>query len=123
VPWAVAMKNEMLDQWVTSKGPIYASLHTGAPGSTGANEATGGSPAYARKVLAFSASSAGAKALSGAVIFDIPAGTYSYVGFWLTASGSTGYRGYELITPATFASQDVYALAAGAFDLNQVASA
>lgn len=33
----------------------YISLHTGDPGTTGANEATGGSPAYARKLTTWAA--------------------------------------------------------------------
>lgn len=123
MPWAVAMKNEMLDAWLAHVGTLYGSLHTANPGSTGANEATGGSPAYARKPLSWSSSASGAMPLSASVLWDIPAGTYNFVGIWLTSSGGTGFRLYEPITPGTFASQDIYALAAGAIDLNAVASA
>jgi len=52
----------------------YVSLHTADPGTTGANEATGGSPAYARKLSTWTAS---AGVVSGTqVTVDVPAGTY-----------------------------------------------
>lgn len=72
----------------------FASLHTADPTTVGGNEATGGSPAYARQSLTFSA--AGAQGPLGAAaqpatpgvawcdlaIFDLPTGTYGWVGLW-----------------------------------------
>lgn len=83
---------------------LYISLHTADPGTTGVNEATGGTPAYARKAPTFNAGGAagplGASAQpatpgvawSGQVSFDVPAGTYTHFGVWdaLTAGGFRG---------------------------------
>lgn len=58
-----------------------ASAHTAFPGSTGANEVTGGS--YARVAATFAASSGGTRLLSAAVNFNIPAGTtVRWLGLW-----------------------------------------
>lgn len=60
----------------------YASMHSGFPGEAGANEISGGTPAYARKAITLAAASGGARATSGAVTFDIPVGaTLRWVGF------------------------------------------
>ena len=53
----------------------YLSLHTGVPDSTGSLEATGGSPAYARKAVTWAAAASGQRANSGTITFDVPAGT------------------------------------------------
>jgi hypothetical protein len=90
-----------------------ASLHTGAAGTTGANEATGGSPAYARKACTFSGGASDGSAVASQVTFDAPAGTYTEVGFWAgsTFVGSlplTGavlaVQGQVLVTPTLTAS-------------------
>jgi hypothetical protein len=59
-----------------------ASLHTAFPGSTGANEVTGGAPAYAQKAVTINAASGGSRVLNAAVTFDVPACTVKWVGFW-----------------------------------------
>ena len=60
-----------------------ASLHTAFPGTTGANEVTGGAPAYARKNITMNASAGGSgRSLNASVTFDVPATTVRYVGFW-----------------------------------------
>lgn len=63
---------------------------------TAAGEATGGTPAYARLAVAWAAASAGARANSGALAFNAPAGTYGFVSFWNALTGNTGtqYLGY-----------------------------
>lgn len=63
-----------------------ASLHSGFPGATGANEVSGGSPAYARKGVTFGAASGGFRSLSAAVTFDVPATTVRWVGYWNTST-------------------------------------
>lgn len=61
-----------------------ASLHTGFPGSTGANEVSGGS--YARVAPSVGAAS-GAVRTASSMAFSVPAGTtVRWVGFW---NGST----------------------------------
>ncbi|WP_022699291.1 phage tail fiber protein [Euryhalocaulis caribicus] len=64
-----AAKNTMLD----ALSGLHLSLHTGDPGSTGANEVTGGS--YARQPAAFDAADAGSRALSGDETFAVPGST------------------------------------------------
>jgi len=79
-----------------------ASLHTANPTTVGNNEATGGSPAYARQQLTFA--SAGQQGPLGAaiqpatpgiawsneVVFDLPAGTYGWLGLWGFPDGGDG---------------------------------
>lgn len=70
-------KNLMLDALDESlaTGADFGALHT-AYSTTGANELTGGSPAYARKGLTWAAAASGAKALAATFpTWDIPAGT------------------------------------------------
>lgn len=68
----------------------YASLHS-AYSSTGANELSGGSPAYAREAVTWSAASGSSKAsASVAAAFNVPGGTtVSFVGLWSASSGGT----------------------------------
>lgn len=61
------------------------SLHSTFPGLTGANEISGGSPAYARKAVTFGAASGSTRTTTAAVAFDVPATTVRWVGSW--ASG------------------------------------
>lgn len=74
-------KNNMLDGQTINK----ASLHTAFPGTTGANEVTGGAPAYAQKAITMNAASAGSRLLNAGVTFDIPASTIRWIGYWNTA--------------------------------------
>lgn len=73
---------------------IFASLHSGDPSTTGANEITGGSPAYARKSVTYAASASGQKASSNAQLFDVPASTVSYIGLWSASTAGTFYGYY-----------------------------
>ena len=82
----IAAKNTMLNALTVDT----ASLHTAFPGLTGANEVSGGSPAYARKAVTFGAAAGGSRALSAAVSFDVPATTVRWFGFWVSGS----YVGY-----------------------------
>lgn len=83
---------------------LFASLHTSNPGSTGTNEATGGSPAYARKSLTFGSSSGGT-ATAAEVTFDVPAGTYTHFGVWSASTGGTFRGGNPLAVSQTMSSQ------------------
>ncbi len=121
MPYAVASKNLMLDQ--LGAVAAYASAHTANPGSTGASEITGGSPAYARKAVTWSAASGGSKALSNSPTFDIPASTtVAFIGLWSAASGGT-YYGYIAVTNEVYAAQGTYQVTSGTIDLNATASA
>lgn len=77
-------KNLMLEALDESlgTGADFGSLHT-AYSTTGANEATGGSPAYARKALTWGAAASGVKSLTATFpVWDVPAGTYMWWGGW-----------------------------------------
>lgn len=82
----IAAKNTMLNALTVDT----ASLHTAFPGLTGANEVSGGTPAYARKAVTFGAAAGGSRALSAAVSFDVPATTVRWFGFWVSGT----YVGY-----------------------------
>lgn len=118
MPYSTAAKNSMLDHLGTEA--IFASLHNNDPGDSGANELSGGSPAYARKSIAWEAASAGSmnKAASPAVVFDVPAGaSVKYVGLWTAVSGGT-WKGAALVTQEDFGGQGTYTLTDTDLDLN-----
>lgn len=71
------------------------SLHTADPGTTGANEVTGGSPAYARKTTTWAGAAADGVVTGSPVVFEVPAGTYTWIGQW---NGSTFVGGQKLAT-------------------------
>lgn len=84
-----------------SSGIGFVGVHqsSGDPGTTttaGGTEATGGSPAYARKAAVWSAAASGQKTNTSTFTFDVPAGTYAYFGLWnaLTGNSGTQYLGY-----------------------------
>lgn len=80
----------------------HASLHNGIPDNTGSNEITGGSPAYARKAVAFNAAATGSMDKDATdPVFDVPAGqTIFYVGFWSALTVGT-FLGYAPINGGT----------------------
>jgi hypothetical protein len=100
----------------------YASLHT-AYSATGANELTGGSPAYARQAVTWSAASAGSKAsASVAGAFNVPASTtVAFVGLWSASTSGTfaGMGPNDAGTPyaftATLASPGVFTAPGSSF--------
>lgn len=96
----VTAQNAMLDALDESATQItHVGIHQlGDPGtSTNATgtEATGGSPAYARQAVVWGAASSGTKANTGALTFDVPAGTYGFFTYWNASTGNTSnFRGY-----------------------------
>jgi hypothetical protein len=83
--------------------------HTGDPGgaNSASNEVTGGSPAYARKAVAWNAASGGAATQNGDVVIDIPAGTtVSWLSLWNTA-GTVRYLKKD-VTDEVFGAQGTY---------------
>jgi hypothetical protein len=77
---------------ITANPTTHLSAHT-AYSSTGTNEVTGGTPAYARKAVTYGAAAAEAKTASGTPVFDIPTGTtVRFIGMWdaLTAGNFLG---------------------------------
>jgi len=93
MPFTTTALDQMLDALAggtPSSIIAYASLHS-AYSSSGANELTGGSPAYARQSVTWSAASAGSKAdASVAGAFNVPAGdTVAFVGLWSASTSGT----------------------------------
>lgn len=87
------LKNLMLDalQESLSTGADFGSLHT-AYSTTGTNEVTGGSPAYARVALVWAAAASGAIALAATLpTWNVPASTT--VAWW---------GGWDAVTSGTF---------------------
>lgn len=83
----------------------HISLHNGDPSTTGANELTGGSPAYARKAVTWNAAASGARTNNGALVFDVPTGvTVLHVGFWSAITAGTFY-GYFPVGAAAYSVQ------------------
>jgi hypothetical protein len=60
----------------------WISLHSADPGLTGANEVTGGSPAYARKQNTFPTFAGGTQDNDTAILFDVPATDVVGWGVW-----------------------------------------
>lgn len=82
----------------------WISLHTADPGTTGASEATGGSPAYARKQTTWTGGASDGVVNGSQVTIDVPAGTYTHVGIWSAATGGT-FVGKCSIASTTLAAQ------------------
>lgn len=104
----MAMLTAYLDAIANAGGALIT--HIGL--FNGATELTGGSPAYARKAVTWTASAAGLIAPTADLDFDVPAGATvtNWKGF-SAASGGTGYGG-ETVTTEAFANQGVYRLLA-----------
>ena len=99
-----AAKNVMLDALT----PVQASLHSGDPGPLGAdNELAGGS--YARQNVTFNAAASASRALSADAVFNVPASTVAWVGYW--ASGPV-FLGSDEVTSEVFISPGTYTLLA-----------
>jgi len=106
MPLTNAAKHIMLNALGTAATQV--SLHTGNPGTTGANEVTGGSPAYTRESITWNTAASANLDSSNAPVFDVPAGTtVSYFGLW---NGSTFLGGVPLSSAETFSAQGTYTL-------------
>ncbi len=114
MPYTAAAKNLMLDALGAAVDAV--SLHTADPSTTGANEVSGGSPAYARETITFNAASGGSMDDSATpLVFDVPASTtIAYVGYW---DGAT-FMGSDPVTNEAFTGQGTYTLTDVDFDLN-----
>jgi hypothetical protein len=120
---ATAGLNQMLDALdetpaAPSAGIGFLSLHTDVVGSGSGSEVTGGSPAYARKAVTWNAAAAGSKAISGTVVFDVPAGTtIRRVGLFSLVTGGT-YFGDADITDETYGGQGTYTVTAATISVS-----
>lgn len=109
-------KNAMLNQLGTLI--TFASLHSADPGTTGTNELAGGSPAYARKAIAWAAAASGAMAKTASnPVFDVEGGdTVSYVGYFSAVTAGTFY-GSANVTDEVYGGQGTYTLTAASISL------
>ena len=100
--------NASLTVIVTTQGGKYISLHTGSPGTTGANEVAGGS--YVRQATAWGIVAAGS--VSGSqVTINVPSSTtITYWGLWTAATGGTYLDGGALPASETYGSAGTYLL-------------
>jgi len=115
-----AAKNLMLEALVDVG--VFVSLHTGDPGSNGANEVTGGSPAYARKAITWDAASSAVIANDGEPVFDVPAATtVTHYGIWSAATDGTFYVGVELEDSEAFTGQGTFTLTEAELSLTEPA--
>lgn len=97
-------KNNLATAYATAA--TKASLHSADPGSTGANEINGGSPAYAKKTLTWSSASGGS--VSASATFDVAAGTtVAGGGLW---DVSNNFLDGGTISSIAFSSQGTYGL-------------
>lgn len=97
-------KNNLATAYGTNAA--YGSVYTTAPGATAGTEPTGGSPAFARKALAWSAPSGGA--IAATATYDIPSGT-TIVGAGVHTAVTAGtYLDGTSVTSQPFSSQGSY---------------
>jgi hypothetical protein len=105
MPLSTLAADYTLDQ-VGSNKLLYGSLHT-AYSASGANEVTGGSPAYARQALTWASAASNSKSLSGTYTWNVPGSTTVYwVGFYdaLTSGNFQGMAAAGNNVTYTFAA-------------------
>lgn len=91
---------------------IFVSLHTGAVGTTGANEVAGGS--YVRVAVTFGAPASGSMASTGAVTINVPASTtVTSFGFWDASTVGNWLGGTTLTASQTFVGASTFTFAIG----------
>lgn len=88
----------------------YVSLHTGDPGTTGANEVSGGS--YARQAATFTQSGSNPTVASNNGTIQYPTataawGTVTHFGLWTAASGGNYLGGGAVTTPKSIDTDDI----------------
>lgn len=89
-----------LDEAITAGikyvGVFQSSADPGTGSTFTGTEATGGSPAYARQAVTWAAAASGQKSNSGALTFDVPAGSYFAFGLFnaVTGNAAGNFMGY-----------------------------
>ena len=109
MPWQTEALNDAVG---AAAGAITeASLHSSDPGTGGANEISGGDPAYARQTPSFAAASGGEAALSDHLDFSGPAAqAVSHIGYW---KGATFYVSDTLSGDSAFNSEGEFRVRSG----------
>ena len=105
--------NKILNATDFATQVTHLSLHTADPGTTGADEVTGGS--YARQAITFAAAASGSSASNVACTFTVmPACTVTHVGLWTAVSAGTYlWRGVMSVSK-TLDAGDTLEFASGA---------
>jgi len=108
------------NQALATTGWAYVSLHTATPGTTGASEVSGGSPAYARVAVTWNAAASGSVTNSSALTINAPASTtFTHFGIWSASTAGTYYIGGALGTSITTGtSQGTITIAASAITVS-----
>jgi hypothetical protein len=116
----MAMSDAYLTGVLATQGAA-AITHIGLVDDVGA-ELTGGSPAYARKAVTWTAPSGGLIRPNADLEFDVPAGTT--VGGWRGYSALTAGTDYggEVLTNEAFAAQGTYTLLAASTSIDHNAA-
>ncbi len=114
----MAMATAYLNAIADNGNPI---THIGLIDDVGA-ELTGGSPAYARQAVTWTAASGGTVRPNADLTFDVPAGTT--VAGWRGYSALTAGTDYggEALTQEAYASQGTYQLTAAQTGINHTSS-
>src|ERR1044072_6514179 len=107
--YSTGFRNAAVNAVGQNGGADWFSLHTGDPGTTGANEVTGGT--YARVSAAYPAAANGSSTNAGATI-NVPAGTtVTHWSRWTAQSSVTWYAGGALPNGGeSFGSAGTYTL-------------
>lgn len=111
--YSIAAKNEMLNHLASLA--IWASLHTGDPGSAGISEITGAP--YTRQPIGWASASEAAMGQRADVQFLVPAGAViNYVGFWSQQFGGI-FWGSGLTPEQSFSVIGRFTLSGSTLDL------
>lgn len=111
---STAVENAGLDAKIVTGTTYYLGLNTANPGTTGANEVTGGS--YARQAIVFgTAASGGTKASTTAQSFtSMPAVTVTSLCLYTAATGGSAVWGGALDSSLTIPAGSTVNFAIGA---------
>jgi hypothetical protein len=106
------------NQALATTGWGFISLHTATPGTTGANEVTGGT--YARVAVTWAAASGGSVTNNGSSLsINLPATvTATHFGIWSASSAGTYYLGGALTSSVGGGSAATVTIAAGAITVS-----
>lgn len=98
------LKNALAGKVASDATWIGVATAAQSAGSTVTSEATGGSPAYARKQTTWGSASGGV-VTGSAITLDLPAGAYTHVLLCTASTGNTLYEWYALPSSVTFSTQ------------------
>jgi len=120
MPYSTYAKNLKL---AALPNTVYISLHDDDPSTTGANEISGGTPAYARQAIVIAAPSNGVRSWSGTITLDVASGTtVKYIGHWDAATSGNWLGNDPVARSVLFQAQGEYKLTAFDIDDNCTAS-